>query len=129
MEGKKKNYFLSLYFWHISLSVHPNFEYGDPTHSHTAYFWSTHNTQNENFNKKTSFNIKIPTLHIFEVPMAPKNEKFNKKHNFNIKIHFIKVFIFGCHGYLWSMQCGYGLDEELNFRIQWVPKLELWMNQ
>ena len=28
-EGKRKNYFFLSYLWHISLSVHPNFDFGD----------------------------------------------------------------------------------------------------
>ena len=98
MEGKRKNYFCLSYFWHISLSIYPNFEFGDLL---DAEFNSASNP--------------YPHCILLSYPQHPKIKISIKKRILNIKIHFfIEIFIFGCRGYLIGMRCGYGLDEKLN---------------
>ena len=86
------------YFWHITLLVHPKFEFGE---SLDAEFNFTSNP--------------YPHCTLLRYPRHPKMKISIKKLYFNIKIRFfIEIFMFGFHGYLTSMQCGYGLDAELN---------------
>ena len=99
--GGEKNYFLLSYFG-ISFWLHPNFEFGD-------------------------FLIQpIPTLHTSEVPTTPKNENFNKKMYTNIfywNFHFLVSWI--SHKYaMWVW-----LGRRIKLCIQWVPKLEIWVNR
>ena len=103
---KRKSYFFLSYFWNISLWVHPNFKFGD--------------SLDVKFNLASN---PYPHYILLTYPQHQKMKISIKKTYFNIKIcSFIEIFIFGCHGYLKSMQCGYGLDVELNIMHTTSPQ-------
>ena len=65
----KNNYFFLSYFWYISLSIHPNFEFGD---SLDVEFNSTSNP--------------YPHCILLRYPRHKKNENFHKKHILILKV-------------------------------------------
>ena len=113
MEGKRKNYFSLLYFWHISLWVHPNFE-----------FWDSLDVE---FNSASN---PYPHCILLRYPRHPKMKISLKKTYFNFKIHF---FYWNFHFWVPWVQHKYAewvsIGCIFKCRIQLVPKIKIWVNR
>ena len=102
---REKNYFFLSYFWHISLWVHPNFEFGDlldvEFNSTSSPYWHCILLRYPRHLKmKNSIKTRILILKSFWVPWVPQK-------------YAVWVWVG------WRTQ----------FHIQQVPKLKIWVNQ